>query len=73
MLRPLAFGLLLCAATAHGAVVFSTDFEAGLPDEFTSPGATIEPSRASRDSVLRGINSRGASFAMPTATSSTRR
>ena len=43
MLRPLVLGLLLCAATAHGAVVFSTDFEAGLPDEFTSPGATIEP------------------------------
>ena len=42
-LLPIALGVLLHAATAHATVVFSTDFESGLPDEFSSPGATIEP------------------------------
>ena len=40
---PIALGVLLRLPAAHGAVIFSTDFESGLPDEFTSPGATLEP------------------------------
>jgi len=51
-------GALAPRPAAAGAVVFSTDFESGLPAAFSAPGASIEPVQG-----WTGLGSGGYAFA----------